>query len=56
MNKVEQDEAIGKNYVGHTTKIHLAVYSIGKPIEFSITGGQINDCTAAPDLIGTLPK
>lgn len=51
-----QDEALGKSRAGHTTKIHLAVDAFGKPIEFSITGGQVNDCTAAPDLIDTLPK
>lgn len=51
-----QDEAIGKSRAGQTTKIHLAVDAFGKPIEFSITGGQVHDCTAAPDLLDKLPK
>jgi transposase len=53
---VSQDnEAIGKSRAGHTTKIHLAVDSYGLPIEFEITGGDINDCTAAPSIIEKLP-
>ncbi len=51
-----QDEAIGKSRAGQTTKIHLAVDAFGKPIEFSITGGQVHNCTAAPDLLDKLPK
>ena len=30
--------------------------SYGNPIEFEITGGQINDCSAAPDIILKLPR
>jgi transposase len=48
------DEAIGKSRAGNTTKIHLAVDAYGLPIEFEITGGQINDCTQAPSLIAKL--
>lgn len=44
-------EAIGKSRGGNTTKIHLAVDACGLPVEFIITGGEINDCTAAPELI-----
>jgi transposase len=51
----QNDEAIGKSRAGNTSKIHLAVDSYGLPIEFEITGGHINDCTAAPDLIVKLP-
>jgi transposase len=40
---------------GNTTKIHLAVDSYGLPVEFEITGGEVNDCSAAPDLIARLP-
>jgi hypothetical protein len=25
------------------------------PVEFEITGGEVNDCSAAPDLIARLP-
>jgi IS5 family transposase len=31
----------------------LIVY--GLPVEFEITGGEVNDCSAAPDLIASLP-
>ena len=40
---------------GNTTKIHLAVDGYGLPVEFEITGGEVNDCPAAPDLIARLP-
>jgi transposase len=40
----------------HTNKIHLAVDAYGLPIAFEITGGEINDCAAAPQLIAQLPS
>lgn len=49
------DEAIGKSRAGNTSKIHLAVDAQGLPIEFEITGGQVNDCTQAATLIAKLP-
>ncbi len=49
------DEAIGKSRAGNTSKIHLAVDAHGLPVEFEITGGQINDCTQAVTLIARLP-
>jgi transposase len=51
-----EDEAIGKSRAGNTSKIHLAVDAYGLPIEFEITGGQVNDCTVAPELIARLPQ
>lgn len=50
-----QSEAIGKSRAGPTSKIHLAVDAHGLPVAFDITGGDINDCTAAPELIAQLP-
>jgi transposase len=44
-------QAIGKSRAGHTSKLHLAVDACGFPIEFRITGGQVADCTEAPELI-----
>ena len=35
--------------------IYLAVDSCGLPVEFDITGGEVNDCSAAPQLIAKLP-
>ena len=49
------DVAIGRSRTGNTSKIHLAVDAHGLPIEFEITGGQINDCPQAPSLIAKLP-
>lgn len=51
-----QPEAIGKSRAGHTSKIHLAVDAPGLSVAFEITGGDINDCTAAPELIAQLPS
>jgi len=48
-------QAIGKSRAGNTTKIHLAVDSDGLPIEFTVTGGEIHDSTAASELIEPLP-
>ncbi len=45
---------IGKSRAGNTTKIHLVVDSYGLPVEFEITGGEINDCSVAPQLIARL--
>lgn len=50
------DEGIGKSRAGNTTKIHLAVDGHGLPIDFDITGGEVHDCRAAPELIAKLPK
>lgn len=38
-----------KSRADNTTKIHY-----GMPVEFEITGGEINDCSAAPGLITRL--
>ena len=40
-----------KSRAGNTTKIHLAVDGYG----LQVTGGEVNDCSAAPDLIARLP-
>ena len=51
-----KDEAIGKSVAGNTTKIHMAVDAYGLPIEFQLTGGEVHDAKAAPELIAKLPK
>jgi transposase len=33
----------------------LAIDSCGLPVEFEITGGEVNDCAAAPQMIARLP-
>ena len=49
------NQAIGQSRGGNTTKIHMIVDSYGLPIEFSITGGDCHDVTAAPELINQAP-
>ena len=51
----QESQAIGKSRAGNTTKIHLAVDGYGLPVEFEITGEEVNDGSAAPDLIARLP-
>ena len=51
----KKPQAIGKSRAGNTTKIHLAIDSYGLPIESDITAGEVNDCSAVPDLIARLP-
>ena len=48
-------EGIGKSRGGLTSKIHMAVDAMGLPIGFEISGGEVNDCTAAPELLEQLP-
>ncbi|MFJ8137402.1 IS5 family transposase [Streptomyces sp. NPDC096013] len=38
-------EAIGRSRGGLTTKIHLACDGRGRPLAFTLTGGNVNDCT-----------
>lgn len=47
-------QGIGKSRASNASIIHLAVDAHGLPVEFAITGGEINDCTAAPELIAKL--
>ena len=47
----KEPQAIGKSRAGNTTKIHLTVDDYGFPVEFEITGGDVNDYSAAPDVV-----
>lgn len=51
----EGDEAIAKSRGGNTTKIHLSVDACGYPVAFEITGGNIHNSTAAPQLLVQTP-
>ena len=51
----KENQAIGKSVGGNTTKIHMAVDAFGLPIEFDLTGGEVHDSKAAPELIARLP-
>jgi transposase len=45
------ERAIGKSRGGATTKIHMACDAHGNPIDFEITGGEVHDAKAAPQII-----
>ncbi len=51
----KENQAIGKSVGGNTTKIYMAVDAFGLPIEFDLTGGEMHDSKAAPELIARLP-
>nr|WP_229845299.1 IS5 family transposase [Streptomyces cinnamoneus] len=38
-------EALGRSRGGLSTKIHLACDGQGRPLAFTVTGGNVNDCT-----------
>lgn len=40
----KEEQGIGKSVAGNTTKIHMAVDAHGLPIDFEITGGEVQDC------------
>jgi len=46
------DKALGRSRGGMTTKIHLLANELGLPVDFLVTGGQVNDCTQAIELLG----
>jgi len=45
------DKALGRSRGGLTTKIHLLANALGLPVDFPVTGGQVNDCTQAIELL-----
>ena len=45
------ERAIGRSRGGPTTKIHMACDAHGNPIDFEITGGEVHDAKAAPEVI-----
>ena len=49
----EQNQAIGVSRGGRSTKIHAAVDSKGRPLNFTVTGGQVHDSQVAEDVLDT---
>ena len=49
-----KDQALGRSRGGLTSKWHVAVDSLGRPIRFILTGGQANDSNQALALIAGL--
>ena len=50
-NKKKADEALGKSRGGVTTKIPAVTDELGRCIDFTLTEGQIHDCTQAESLL-----
>jgi transposase len=49
--RVLGEQAIGKSRGGKSTKIHWLVDGLGLPIDFKLTGGQVDDSTMAIPLL-----
>jgi transposase len=49
----EQNQAIGISRGGRTTKIHAIVDSKGRPLNFTVTGGQVHDSQVVGDVLDT---
>src|SRR5262245_14073852 len=49
----EKNQAIGISRGGRTTKIHAIVDSKGRPLNFTVTGGQIHDSQVVEDVLNT---
>ena len=45
------NQQIGVSRGGRTTKIHALAGKNGKPVALMLTAGNINDCSAAEDLL-----
>jgi transposase len=48
-------QAIGRSRGGRTTKIHVVVDCLGRPIAFEVTPGQLGDVRTAEPLLALLP-
>jgi transposase len=46
-----EDEALGRSRGGFTTKIHVRSEGYGKPVTFTLTGGQVHDSQQVTALI-----
>ena len=51
----EQNQAIGVSRGGRTTKIHAAVDSRDRPLNFTVTGGHVHDSQVVEEVLVT-PK
>ena len=51
MQKGEQNQAIGVSRSGRSTKIYAIVDNKGRPLNFTVTGGQIHDSQVVGDVL-----
>ncbi len=49
----EKNQAIGISRGGRTTKIHAIVDSKGRPLSFTVTGGQVHDSQVVDEILNT---
>ena len=49
----EKNQAIGISRGGRTTKIHAVVDSKGRPLSFTVTGGQVHDSQVVEEILNT---
>ncbi len=49
----EKNQAIGISRGGRTTKIHAIVDSKGRPLSFTVTGGQVHDSQVVEEILTT---
>ncbi len=47
----ESKQLIGRSRGGLTIKVHALVDGLGNPLKFLLSGGQIHDSIAAPELL-----
>lgn len=47
----QEKQALGRSRGGFSTKVHIAVDSLGNPLRFVLTGGQSHDAPQADNLI-----
>ena len=50
-NGGQAQQALGRSRGGFSTKIHIVVDALGNPLDFILTGGQVNDITQGPALV-----
>ena len=49
----EKNQAIGISRGGRTTKIHAVVDGKGRPLNFTVTGGQVHDTQVVEEVLNT---
>ncbi len=47
----QAQQALGRSRGGFSTKVHILVDALGNPLQFVLTGGQVNDITQGPALV-----
>jgi transposase len=54
--RIGEERAIGISRGGPTTKIHMAADAHGNPIDFEVTGGEVHDAKAAPQILAKVKE